>query len=73
MFKGSKRLRKTCPGLSIDMKEFRHKVAKNMQWTLALLKAYRGEVDGIWGSQSRAALHYFWLANFRKRDLVYEQ
>lgn len=43
-------LKKECPGMLIDMTEFRYNVAKSMQTTLALV------VDGMFGPRSKKAL-----------------
>lgn len=53
---GSKRLRKTCPGMSIDLPLLRSNVATYMQIKMSLIGAYTGEIDGIWRQRSEAAL-----------------
>jgi hypothetical protein len=59
--KGSRRLRKTCPGLKVDLDLLRTNVAKYMQIILKLNGAYKGEIDGDFGPLSRGALT-FWKA-----------
>lgn len=54
--KGSKVLRKTCPGIKVDMDLFRKNVAKDMQRALSFAGHYSGPVDGIFGKNSKAAL-----------------
>jgi hypothetical protein len=53
---GSKRLRKTCPGLQIDLDLLRHNVAEYMQILLKIKGYYKGEVDGDFGTNSKKAL-----------------
>jgi hypothetical protein len=54
--KGSKRLRKTCPGLKVDMDLLRANCAKYMQILLKCAHHYDGKIDGDFGPKSRAAL-----------------
>jgi hypothetical protein len=54
--KGSKRLRKTCPGKEVDMNDLRYNIARYMQVKLLLAKLYNGEIDGDFGPKSKAAL-----------------
>jgi hypothetical protein len=56
-FKGSKRLRKTCPGKKVDLDLLRLNVATYMQVVLKLKGLYKGEIDGIFGPLSKAALN----------------
>lgn len=62
---GSKRLRKTCPGLNIDMNKVRIEVARLMQVYLSNHKSdtsatlYRGLIDGKFGLKSISALKRF--------------
>lgn len=53
---GHKQLRKTCPGLQVNMDIFRQKVAEYMQLVLHLEGTYTGKVDGQFGPISKAAL-----------------
>jgi len=53
---GSKRLRKTCPGLQVDLDQLRRNVAIYMQLILKIKKYYTATIDGIFGKKSRAAL-----------------
>lgn len=57
--RGHKRLRKTCPGLQIDLDNLRSRVALYMQIFLRLEGHYNGEVDGIWNSECNAALKLY--------------
>ena len=54
--KGSRRLRKTCPGLLVNMDVVRINVAKYMQCILRAKELYMGEIDGDFGPLSRRAL-----------------
>jgi hypothetical protein len=54
--KGSKKLRKTCPGLEIDLDDVRKNVAKYMQLVLKAKKLYMDRIDGIWGVKSQYGL-----------------
>lgn len=54
-FKGSKRLRKTCPGMSVDLDQLRHNVALYCQVLLKIRGHYLGKIDADWGPKSRAA------------------
>lgn len=53
---GSKRLRKTCPGMQVDLDLLRTHVAKYMQLVLLMKGFYKGRIDGDFGKKSRAAL-----------------
>lgn len=53
--KGSKRLRKTCPGLKVDLEELRRMVIIYVQQRLKFAKLL-DVVDGIYGPKTRAAL-----------------
>lgn len=53
---GSKRLRKTCPGLQVDLDEVRKRAAIYMQLVLKMKGFYEGRIDGDFGKKSRAAL-----------------
>ena len=55
MFKGSKRLRKTCPGIKVDLKLVRRNVARYMQVVLGADGFYTGTVDGLFGPKSKQA------------------
>jgi len=53
--KGSRILRKTCPGLKLNLDQLRTSIASRMQ-TVLRLNGYDGiEVDGIWGPISKMA------------------
>lgn len=55
-FKGSRVLRKTCPGSLINLDDFRKAVAVEMQTFLVSQGFYTGPVDGQFGPVSRAAM-----------------
>lgn len=54
--KGSRKYRKTCPGMKVDLDKLRTNVAKYMQILLKCKGLYEGKVDGDFGPKSRAAL-----------------
>lgn len=58
--KGSKVLRKTCPGLKVDLDLFRSNVVKSIQEYLKTRMGFSGTVDGIWGPNTRSALDMYW-------------
>lgn len=53
---GSKRLRKTCPGMKVDLDLLRKNIATYMQVQLNIKGLYTGAIDGLFLNQSRAAL-----------------
>lgn len=57
--KGHKQLRKTCPGMSIDLDDLRNEVAAKLQYEMKTLGFYLGRVDGIWGPKSQLAFEQF--------------
>lgn len=57
--KGSKKLRKTCPGMNVDLDKLRIGVAKYMQIMLKMKGFYTGRVDGVFGKGSKAALEKY--------------
>jgi len=57
--KGSKRLRKSCPGHKVDMDLLRTNVTKYMQCVLKMRKLYPGKIDGKWGIMSRRAMNEY--------------
>jgi len=59
MFKGSKRLRKTCPGIRVDLDKVRRNVARYMQIILGANGFYIGKVDGLFGPQSDKAFKLY--------------
>lgn len=59
MFKGSRKLRKTCPGMSVDMKWIRDSTIKNVQRSLKQKGLYGGAIDGDWGPKSKAAFKVY--------------
>jgi N-acetyl-anhydromuramyl-L-alanine amidase AmpD len=60
---GVKKLRKTCPGMLINMDKTRYIISMTIQNILAQLGLYKGAVDGIFGPKSEAA-----LAAYRKSE-----
>lgn len=54
--KGSKKLRKSCPGLKVDLDQLRRNVAVYMQIRLKCAGLYTGGVDGLFGPLSNSAL-----------------
>ncbi len=58
--KGSKRFKKKCPGLAIDLNKLRYNVAVRMQTFLAAEGLYKGEIDGVFGKLSKAALSLYY-------------
>jgi len=61
MFKGHKKLRKTCPGLKTDMDHLRTKASEVMQAYLRLKGYYKGKIDGDFGPLSKDALQRYRL------------
>ncbi|MAG39524.1 hypothetical protein CMI41_00970 [Candidatus Pacearchaeota archaeon] len=59
MFKGSKRLRKTCPGKKVDLDKVRRNVARFMQIVLGANGLYTGKVDGLFGPKSNKAFQLY--------------
>lgn len=53
---GHKRLKKTCPGLLINLDNMRVKIGRTMQKIMKNELYYDGEIDGIFGPRSLAAL-----------------
>ena len=56
---GSKRLRKTCPGLQVDLDKVRRAVTEYMQIYLRIQGFYQGKVDGDFGKNTRKAFKAF--------------
>lgn len=54
--RGHKRLRKTCPGMKVDLDKLRADVAYLMQIELRDAGLYLGKADGIFGTESKKAL-----------------
>lgn len=54
--KGSKKLRKSCPGKMVDLDLLRHNAALYMQVKLKCAGFYTGDIDGAFGRLSDAAL-----------------
>lgn len=60
---GTKKLRKTCPGLLTSMTQTRYNVSINIQKTLKILGFYFGKIDGKFGPISEKALAKYKGAN----------
>lgn len=56
---GSKKFKKTCPGMGVDLDALRHDVTCRLQRRLAAEKLYIGAIDGQFGKKSKAALKAF--------------
>lgn len=56
---GSKRLRKTCPGMALDLSVLRSNITTYMQIRLAMQDCYTGNIDGIYGPRTAAALRRY--------------
>ena len=55
-WKGSRRLRKTCPGLEIDLDRMRSEIGMYIQLSMEERGVYSGEIDGIFGPLSQEGL-----------------
>lgn len=69
---GSKRYRKTCPGMGIRMDRLRSEVTMYLQQKLQNATFYLGKVDGDFGSKSKAAIETYYkcytnLMNYTKK------
>lgn len=53
---GKKKLRKTCPGLLVNLDKIRYDVSIKVQKVLKKYGFYTGEIDGIFGKKSERAL-----------------
>ena len=49
-------LRKTCPGMAIDLDKFRYEVARSMQETMNKIAIKQLAVDGVFGPKSQAVM-----------------
>jgi len=63
MFKGSRKLRKTCPGIHMNLSNMRTQIAIHMQLVMQRDNVYKGEIDGLFGKQSRSAMKS-WRTNY---------
>jgi N-acetyl-anhydromuramyl-L-alanine amidase AmpD len=66
---GSKRYRKSCPGMAIDLDLMRKQIATRLQERLKEEACYSGEIDGIFGPKSQTALKTFRQLKDIKNDL----
>ena len=57
--RGRKRLLKTCPGMQVDLDLMRFNAAKYMQIHMKLASTYNGDIDGLFGKRSIAALQLY--------------
>jgi N-acetyl-anhydromuramyl-L-alanine amidase AmpD len=53
---GSKKYKKVCPGMAVDLNELRAEVTERVQRQLAAAGLYDGPIDGIFGRKSKKAL-----------------
>ena len=56
IIRGIKRLRKTCPGLLVNMSQVRYAVSIEVQKFLRDMGLYSGRIDGLFGRNSEKAL-----------------
>lgn len=56
---GSKKYKKTCPGMGVSLDRLRQAVTLRLQRRLSAEGLYNGRIDGIWGPKSQAALESF--------------
>lgn len=56
---GSKKYKKSCPGLGINLSVMRHELTGRLQRRLAAEGLYQGAIDYKFGKQSKAALKAF--------------
>jgi hypothetical protein len=56
---GSKKYKKTCPGMGVNMNVLRGEVTRRLQRRLAAEDLYHGRIDGDFGKLSKAALKAF--------------
>jgi len=56
---GSKKYKKTCPGMGIDLDKLRSSLTKNLQRRLAAEGLYNGAIDGLFWENSQRALNAF--------------
>jgi N-acetyl-anhydromuramyl-L-alanine amidase AmpD len=56
---GSKRYKKVCPGLGINLDVLRDHVTRRLQVRLSAERLYKGKIDGKFGKKSKAALQAF--------------
>jgi N-acetyl-anhydromuramyl-L-alanine amidase AmpD len=59
LLKGHKALRKTCPGMAVDLDEVRENVVLELQEQMKARNIYRDLIDGDWGKKSQAAFKEF--------------
>lgn len=57
--KGSKKFKKACPGMGVDLDKMRDDVIRGLQTRLKDEGLYYGSVDGSFGPKSRSALNNF--------------
>jgi hypothetical protein len=56
---GKKQLKKTCPGMLVDLDNMRTDVAKDIQKKLAAKNLYNGSIDGVFGIKTRTGFLLF--------------
>jgi N-acetyl-anhydromuramyl-L-alanine amidase AmpD len=57
--KGSKKFKKACPGMGVDLDYLRQAVTTKLQQRLKDEGLYYGAIDGLFGPKSRSALNNF--------------
>jgi N-acetyl-anhydromuramyl-L-alanine amidase AmpD len=55
LIKGHKQLKKTCPGMSIDLDSLRNMTVITLQTEMKNKGLYTGQIDGSWGPKSQLA------------------
>lgn len=66
---GSKKYKKTCPGMSVDMDALRAEITTRLQRRLAAEGLYDGKIDGNFGCLSCAALAAFKPIESKARNI----
>jgi N-acetyl-anhydromuramyl-L-alanine amidase AmpD len=67
--KGSRKLRKTCPGMSVNLDDLRKQLVRRFQADLKQKGLYLGDIDGKWGPKSREAFSmYVTLSNLDRGE-----
>lgn len=56
---GSRKYKKTCPGLAVNLDSLRSDVTERLQIRLSAEGLYTGPIDGLFGRKSKAALQQF--------------
>jgi len=56
---GSRKYKKTCPGMAVNLERLRNELTKRMQRKLAAEGLYTGGIDGLFGKKSKKALNAY--------------